>query len=151
MHEEHHHAAPASVWDRRRIGARSLRRSSAAGSKPCKYRRRGPETVARPHKRQSPYQLPQSHAHASPENMACPSQPPCRFDTKVESQIQPREKPADSVNPENALIARLKASGHSTLDAERALRTYVSALKHLRITSAELEMKAKPKNAKKSL
>src|SRR5208282_5273608 len=103
MHEEHHHAAPASVWDRRRIGARSLRRSSAAGSKPCKYRRRSPETVAQPHKRQSPYQLPQSHAHASPENMACPSQPPCRFDTKVESQIQPGEKPADSVNPENAL------------------------------------------------
>ena len=34
-----------------------------------------PETVARPHKRQSPYQLPQSHAHASPENMSCPSQP----------------------------------------------------------------------------
>src|SRR5208283_5656255 len=57
-------------------------------------------------KRQSPYQLPQSHAHASPENMACPSQPPCRFDTKVESQIQYSEKPADSVNPENALIPR---------------------------------------------
>src|ERR1017187_1475048 len=35
--------------------------------------------------------------------MACPSQPPRRFDTKVESQIQHSEKPADSVNPENAL------------------------------------------------
>jgi hypothetical protein len=35
--------------------------------------------------------------------MACPSQPPCRFDTKVESQIQHSEKTADSVNPENAL------------------------------------------------
>jgi len=55
------------------------------------------------------------------------------------------------VTDRHELIARLKASGHSTLDAERALRTYVSALKHLRITSAELEMKAKPKNAKKSL
>jgi hypothetical protein len=39
--------------------------------------------------------------------MACPSQPPCRFDTKVESQIQPGEKPADSVNPENALEVRI--------------------------------------------
>jgi hypothetical protein len=39
--------------------------------------------------------------------MACPSQPPCRFDTKVESQIQPGEKPADSVNPENALMHAL--------------------------------------------
>ena len=29
------------------------------------------------------------------------------------------------------LIARLKASGHPTLDAKLALRTYVSALKHL--------------------
>jgi hypothetical protein len=37
--------------------------------------------------------------------MACPSQPPCRFDTKVESQIQHSEKTADSVNPENALAA----------------------------------------------
>jgi hypothetical protein len=36
--------------------------------------------------------------------MACPSQPPRRYDTKVESQIQHSEKPADSVNPENALI-----------------------------------------------
>src|SRR5579872_6283986 len=35
--------------------------------------------------------------------MACPSQPPCRFDTKVESQIIVSENPADSVNPENAL------------------------------------------------
>jgi ABC-2 type transport system permease protein len=39
--------------------------------------------------------------------MACPSQPPCRFDTKVESQIQHSEKPADSVNPENALVSQL--------------------------------------------
>ena len=61
------------------------------------------ETAARPHTRQFPYQLPQSHAHASPENMACPLRPPYRFDTKVESQIQHSEKPADSVNPENAL------------------------------------------------
>src|SRR5208282_4605958 len=123
MHEEHHHAAPASVWDRRRIGARSLRRSSAAGSKPCKYRRRGPETVAPPHKRQSPYQLPQSHAHASPENMACPSQPPCRFDTKVESQIQHSEKPVDSVNPENALVADFRLLDLGFLDVS-ALRPH---------------------------
>jgi hypothetical protein len=39
--------------------------------------------------------------------MACPSQPPRRFDTKVESQIQHSEKPADSVNPENALLFNL--------------------------------------------
>jgi hypothetical protein len=45
--------------------------------------------------------------------MACPSQPPCRFDTKVESQIQPGEKPADSVNPENALETVLNL--HSSL------------------------------------
>ena len=50
-----------------------------------------------------PDQLPQSYAYASPENMACPLRPPYRFDTKVESQIQHSEKPADSVNPENAL------------------------------------------------
>jgi hypothetical protein len=31
------------------------------------------------------------------------AQPPCRFDTKVESQVQHSEKPADYVNPENAL------------------------------------------------
>ena len=64
------------------------------------------ETAARPHTRQFPYQLPQSHAHASPENMACPLRPPYRFDTKVESRIQHSEKPADSVNPENALVCR---------------------------------------------
>jgi hypothetical protein len=47
--------------------------------------------------------------------MACPSQPPCRFDTKVESQIQHSEKPADSVNPENALVRDLADMG---LDAK---------------------------------
>ena len=65
------------------------------------------ETAARPHTHQFPYQLPQSHAHASPENMACPLRPPYRFDTKVESRIQHSEKPADSVNPENALSVRV--------------------------------------------
>jgi len=40
--------------------------------------------------------------------MACPLRPPYRFDTKVESQIQHSEKPADSVNPENALIVGLR-------------------------------------------
>jgi hypothetical protein len=32
---------------------------------------------------------------------------------------------------QSELIMRLKASGQPTLDAERALQTYVSALKHL--------------------
>jgi hypothetical protein len=36
--------------------------------------------------------------------MACPSNPPCRFDTKVESQIQLGVNPVDSINPENALV-----------------------------------------------
>ena len=38
-----------------------------------------------------------------PENMACPLRPPYQFDTKVKSQIQRSEKPANSVNPKNAL------------------------------------------------
>jgi hypothetical protein len=60
--------------------------------------------------------------------MACPSQPPCRFDTKVESQIQHSEKTADSVNPENALAALDEAIS-------------VSPLEHLQKRIAVLEQK----------
>jgi hypothetical protein len=44
----------------------------------------------------------------------CPSQTPRRFDTKVESQIQHSEKPADSVNPENALSLGRQVDGSTT-------------------------------------
>ncbi len=42
------------------------------------------ETVARPHKRQSPHQLPQSHAHAEVLRiwLAQLQQPPCRIPTR---------------------------------------------------------------------
>ena len=53
VHEGHHHAAPASVWDRRRIGVRLLRRLCVAGSKPCKYRRRLDSKQRRGHIRAS--------------------------------------------------------------------------------------------------
>ena len=49
---------------------------------------------------------------------------------------------------QHALIARLKASGHPTLDAERALRTYISALKHLEDHERRVRKEGKAKNAK---
>ncbi len=43
------------------------------------------------------------------------------------------------------LIVRLKASGYPTLDAERALETYVSALKHLEGYEHKLRTEGKAK------
>src|SRR5712671_1412221 len=66
------------------------------------------------------HQPPQSHAYASPQSRACPSQPPCRFDTNVESQNRLSENPADSANCENALGVE-RASYAASL-AERRYR-----------------------------
>jgi hypothetical protein len=46
---------------------------------------------------------------------------PCRFDTKVESQIQHSEKPADSVNPENALANATSHRTEQRLDSAQGL------------------------------
>jgi hypothetical protein len=54
--------------------------------------------------------------------MARPSQPPCRFDTKVESQIQHSEKTADSVNPENALDLAIALIGLMCVASPTAAR-----------------------------
>ena len=55
------------------------------------------------------------------------------------------------VADQHELMTRLKASGHSTLDAERALRTYVSALEHLEDHERRVrnEGKAKKRETKK--
>jgi hypothetical protein len=55
------------------------------------------------------------------------------------------------VGDQHKLIERLKALGHPTLDAERALQTYVSALKHLEDHERRLgkEGEAKKRETKK--
>src|SRR4051812_26906315 len=67
------------------------------------------------------HQPPQSHAYASPVSRACPSQPPCRFDTKVESQNRLSENPADSANCENALadLIRFRTKQKICIDCGR--------------------------------
>src|SRR5208282_6001241 len=71
--------------------------------------------------------------------MACPSQPPCRFDTKVESQIQPGEKPGDSVNLENALAGITQATRHLIVIvlARRGLAPSLAALPHYLVQFVE--------------
>jgi len=55
------------------------------------------------------------------------------------------------VADQHALIGRLKASGHPTLDAERALQTYLSSLRHLEDHEDKVrtEGKAKKRETKK--
>jgi hypothetical protein len=52
---------------------------------------------------------------------------------------------------QHGLIARLKASGHSTVDAEGTLRMYISACKHLEDHEQKVrtEGKAKKRETKK--
>ena len=49
------------------------------------------------------------------------------------------------VAAQHALIAKLKTSGKSTLDAERSLSTYVSSLKHLEDREREIKQSNKVK------
>jgi protein-disulfide isomerase-like protein with CxxC motif len=50
------------------------------------------------------------------------------------------------VTDQRALIEKLKAAGHPTLDAERALPMYLSALKHLEDHARRLRQKDQAKN-----